>query len=103
MLPKQITDEDLLAVIDKGLDALGSSAKQALWYYLQKDFNFQPQSVPKNINDFQQALQKFFGIGYSFLDTLFKKYLQEVTGEQFSKDKSFAECVITLYSNKIIT
>jgi len=99
-LPKPITDEILLNVIDRGLAALGGGAKQALWYYLEKDFNFPPQNIPKNINEFQNALQKFFGIGYSFLDALFKQYLQEATDESFEKNHSFAECVNYLYANK---
>lgn len=97
-MTKPITDEILLTVIDRGLDALGESAKQALWYYLKKDFNFQPQNIPKSINAFQEALQKFFGLGYNFLDELFKQYLQEALDENMPKNKNFAECVSYLYS-----
>jgi len=99
-LPKPVTDEIIINVIDKGLDTLGASAKQALWYYLEKDFGFGRQKSPSDIDAFQDALQKFFGIGYSFLETLFKQYLQEATGETFPAGLNFAACVHYLYANK---
>jgi len=99
MLSKPITDKIVLEVIDKGLNSLGNSAKQALWYYLEKDFNFNSQVLP-DIAEFEKALQNFFGIGYNFLDTLFKKYLQEVIVEDIPENQSFAQWVIYLYANK---
>lgn len=91
-----ITDEIILAVIDKGLASLGESPKQALWFCLEKDFNFDRNKVPENLEAFQQVLQRFFGLGYNFLETLFIRYLSEATGEDLSSQSSFVECVTRL-------
>jgi hypothetical protein len=91
-----ITDEIILAVIDKGLASLGESPKQALWFCLEKDSNFDRNKVPENLEAFQQALQRFFGLGSNFLETLFIRYLSEATGEDLSSQSSFVECVTRL-------
>jgi len=90
----------LLAIIEKGLDSLGETPKQALWFYLERDFAFSKKNIADNIDAFQEALQKFFGLGYSFLDTLFRRYLQEATGESLEGYSSFADCVNDLRLRK---
>lgn len=89
-------DAVVLEVIDKGLDALGSSPKQAIWVFLEKDFNVKRSELPRNIRQFNEGLQKIFGLGYKFLDTLFCHYLQEATGKKFPKNVCFVECVESL-------
>ncbi|MDG6223819.1 MAG: hypothetical protein IAX21_02605 [Candidatus Bathyarchaeota archaeon] len=86
----------ILDVIEKGLDALGSSPKQAIWSFLENDYNIEKDELPRNIKDFQDGLQKIFGLGYNFLDALFCDYLQQATGKQFAKNQNFVECVESL-------
>ena len=83
----------ILDVIDKGLDALGQSPKNAIWFLLENDFKLNRNELPENVRDFQEVLQKIFGMGYNFLDTLFRHYLEEATGKTFRKDQSFCDCV----------
>ena len=83
----------ILDVIDKGLDALGESPKDAIWVFLEKDFNLNRNELPGNVREFQEVLQKIFGMGYNFLDTLFCHYLEKATGKKFQKNQSFCECV----------
>ena len=71
-----ITDEIVLDVIDKGFSALGESPKRAIWYYLEKELKFARHQVPENLDAFEGALQKFFGLGYNFLESLFRQQLQ---------------------------
>lgn len=91
-----ITDEIVLAVIDKGLASLGESPKQAIWFCLEKDFNFNRNKVPEDLEAFKNVLQKFFGLGYNFLENIFIKNLSEATGEDLSSQSSFVECVSRL-------
>jgi hypothetical protein len=91
-----LSDEIVFNVIDKGLSSLGESPKKALWYCLEKDFHFDRRKVPENLEAFQQVLRQFFGVGYGFLDVLFRKYLSEYSGEDCSGYSSFAECVASL-------
>jgi hypothetical protein len=96
-----ISDTKLvLEVIDKGLTVLGTTPKQAIWSFLETDFNVKPDKLPKNIREFTEGLEKIFGIGYKFLDQLFCHYLEEATGKRFSKSKTFCEHIETLYRLK---
>jgi len=97
-MPKQITDEIILEVVDHGLRALGESPRKALWYCLEKDFGLCREKVPKNVDSFEEALKSYFGLGYSFLGSLLKNYLSEATGEPFPTNQSFAESVSYLRS-----
>jgi hypothetical protein len=90
----------VLAVIEKGLDSLGDSPKQAIWTFLENEYNLDKNELPQNIRAFQEALQKIFGLGYSFLDALFCHYFAQATGKQFSENQSFVECVESQFYNK---
>lgn len=92
-MSRLITDEIILDIVDKGLAALGESPKQAMWYHLEKDFKFERQKVPENLEAFEGVLQKFFGLGYSFLESLFRQQLREATGEDLKGYKTFVDCV----------
>ena len=95
-MTNNITDEIIMEVIDKGLSTLGENPKQATLFCIEKEFNISVQDMPKNIQQLQAALQKLFGLGYNFLDALFRKYLSEALGEDLSKCHSFAESVSIL-------
>jgi len=94
-------DTLILNAIEKGLDALGESPKQAIWVYLETQYNID-KNKPINIREFQSALQKIFGLGYNFLDTIFCKYLKEETEQEFSDCDSFVECVELLQRRKSV-
>lgn len=93
--------EIVLKVIDKGLDSLGDSPKQAIWNFLENDNNLDKNGLPGNIKEFQIALQNIFGLGYNFLDALFCHYLEQATGKQFPKNQNFAECVESHFCGKL--
>jgi len=48
------------------------------------------------IKAFEEALQKLFGLGYIFLESLFLKHLHNATGEDLQGCKTFADCVRSL-------
>ena len=85
----------LLEVIERGLDSLGESPKKAVWIVLEEQFNIDRNEIPLNINEITNALQNIFGLGYNFLDTLFKQNLEDATGKVF-KNKNFSESVGSL-------
>lgn len=99
-MSKCISDELVLQVIERGFDALGESPKQAIWFCLEEKFGFNRKKVPENLKAFEEALQKLFGLGYDFLDVLFRQYLHEATGEKCHNCASFAECVSLLQSRE---
>jgi len=94
---KQKFEEMLRESVDEGLSSLGGSAKQAIYYYLEKGFNLNKQEIPNKVKDFATAIEKFFGVGANFLEALILKQLYEKVGESFnwdgSGDLNFSECV----------
>lgn len=91
-----LRDETIIEVIEKGMSSLGATPSEAVWFYLEKGFHYERHKAPQDIEDFQQVLQKLFGMGYGFLDTLFRKHLTEATGKDLSACESLAACVKSL-------
>jgi abortive infection bacteriophage resistance protein len=53
----------------------------------------------EDLASFQEILQQFFGVGYKYLDALFRQYFEEATQEKFDDNISFVECV-HIYTNQ---
>lgn len=82
----------LLEAIDSALASLGDSAKQSVYYHLQKEFNVSRNEIPDRIGDFDSGLEQIFGAGTRFLEVMVMKKLYEEMG---SKGK-----ILTLDINK---
>jgi hypothetical protein len=99
-LPKFNFEELLLESVDEGLSALGESSKQAIYFHIEKGFNIKKNEIPGNIADFDRAIEKIFGLGASFLETLILKRLIEKTNltnkQDTFKREDFAETVTAL-------
>jgi hypothetical protein len=67
----------LLEAVDEGLSSLGDSSKHAIYFHLQKTFNIDKDQIPKNINAFDAAIRKIFGVGANFLEILIIQKLHE--------------------------
>jgi hypothetical protein len=87
----------LLEAVDEGLASIGESSKQAIYFHLKKSFNIKKQEIPHNIEAFVYAIEKIFGLGANFLESLILKGLYEKAGlnakEGSFKDLNFAETV----------
>jgi hypothetical protein len=87
----------LLEAIDEGLTSIGESSKQTIYYHLEKGFNVKKQEIPCKIEAFVLAVEKIFGIGANFLESLILKQLYEkadLKGKEDSfKGLTFAETV----------
>jgi len=96
-LTKSKFEDILREAVDEGLFSLGESAKQAIYYYLEKGFNLDKQEIPYRVKDFATAIEKFFGVGANVLEALILKQLYEKVGQNFKLDVSanfnFTECV----------
>ena len=94
-MSKVLNNEQLLEVFEKGLDSLGESPKNAVWFLLEAQFNIDRNENPLNIQKISAALEKIFGLGYTFLDKILKQNLEELIGKTFQK-KTFLESVESL-------
>jgi hypothetical protein len=86
----------LLEAIDEGLFSLGESAKQALYFHLERNFDIKKQEIPQKIEEFAEALEKILGAGASFLEILIMKNIYKIGGAldwQDSEKFSFPQYV----------
>jgi hypothetical protein len=67
----------LLEAIDKSFLALGEPVKTSIYFYLENSMGIKKPEIPFRINDFQNALEKLFGIGARHLEILVIKNLHE--------------------------
>jgi hypothetical protein len=78
----------LLQAVDQALISLGESSKQAIYFYLDKNFSIRKQDIPYKIEPFKAALEEVFGEGASFLEVLIMKRLYETVGGDFEWNES---------------
>jgi hypothetical protein len=70
----------LLEAVDEGLSLIGKSAKQAVYFHLEKNFNITRDDVPQRIEEFANALEKMFGLGAKMIEIQIMKKLYEKIG-----------------------
>jgi hypothetical protein len=76
-LPKRDFESYLLEAVDESLSSLGESSRQAIYYHLEKSFSIGKQEIPNNVESFVSALEKIFGLGANFIETLIVTRLNE--------------------------
>jgi len=70
----------LLGSIDEALLTLGESAKQSTYFHIERTFAVSREEIPENLEGFQEALEKIFGIGARYIEILIMKYLYAKIG-----------------------
>jgi hypothetical protein len=96
-LAKKAFEKLLLEAVDEALASLGDSAKQAIYFHLEKKSKIERNEISERVEDFAEGLQKIFGVGAQFLEILIMKQLHERIGQPLewdtSKELIFAEYV----------
>ena len=77
----------LLSVIDEALTSLGESAKQSIYFHIEKKFGVPSNSIPGNLEEFQAGLEKIFGVGARFIEILIMKNLHAKIGVPLEMNK----------------
>jgi hypothetical protein len=65
----------LLSSIDEALLTLGESARQSTYFHIERTFEVSREEIPENLEDFQTALERIFGIGARYIEILIMKIL----------------------------
>lgn len=81
-------DKLLLGSIDDALGALGESAKQSVYIHIERNFRIARNEIPENLSQFQEGLEKIFGMGARLLEILIMKNLYSKIGHEFNMDKN---------------
>jgi hypothetical protein len=94
---KEAFDKILLDAVDDALASLGDSAKQAIYFHLEKKFRVVKKGIPDHLEGFEAGLEKIFGVGAQFIEILIMKKLYERVGQPLnwneSKELGFVEYV----------
>jgi hypothetical protein len=61
--------------IDEAFSSLGESAREAIYFHLEKSFGIKNSEIPYRIDDFSNAIEKIFGPGARHLEIMFMKNL----------------------------
>ena len=91
-------DKLFLEAVDEALASLGDSAKQAIYFHLERKFNIRKSEIPYHAEDFAKGLEKIFGLGAQFVEILVMKRLYQRIGQPLEWDEdrelAFAEYVV---------
>jgi hypothetical protein len=101
-MPEVISDELMIRIIDKGINTLGENSARLLWSLLENDYGLSKNEIVKNLPAFLEALQKTFGLGYSFLDSILLTLLKQSTGEPLEECKSFSQYVAERHNKTLL-
>jgi hypothetical protein len=72
----------VLKAVDSTLSSLGDSARQSVYFHLEKKFEISRDEIPGRIQDFEHGLEQIFGVGTRFLEVLIMKKLYEEIGSK---------------------
>jgi hypothetical protein len=90
-------DKLLLYAIDEALNSLGKSVRQSIYFHIENKFSINRNEIPGNLREFQGDLEKIFGAGARFVESLILKNLHTKIGRPLVMEKSeqleFIECV----------
>jgi len=103
-LPEKDFERFLLKAVDDELSSLGESAKQAIYFYLEKNFNVKKNEIPQKIEVFADGIERIFGLGAKFLEVLILKRLYREIGWptiewDSKKELTFTECIAAAKQN----
>jgi hypothetical protein len=79
-LAKDTFHKLLLGAVDSALSSLGDSAKQSVYFHLEKEFEVTRNTIPSRVEDFDHGLEKIFGVGSQFLELMIMRRLYEEMG-----------------------
>ncbi|HLC00809.1 MAG TPA: hypothetical protein VJL33_05780 [Candidatus Bathyarchaeia archaeon] len=80
-------DTLLLGTVDEALGSLGESAKQSIYFHIEKKLGVASHGIPENLEEFQTGLEKIFGVGARFIEILIMKNLYAKIGVPLEIDK----------------
>ena len=99
-MPQKISNALIISIIDDGISILGEKPTNMIWSMLETDYGFNKDNINDDLTAFIGVLRSIFGLGYSFLDTIFVNLLAKATAEKLEAVGDFVQCVSYLRQNK---
>jgi len=89
---KKDLDKLLEEAVDEGLNVLGNSGKQMLFFHLEKSFSLKKNEILKKPETFTVAIEEIFGAGALVLERLIIKSVYSKLGLKYQEKK---ECTFS--------
>lgn len=90
-------DELLLNSIDDAFLSMGEAVKKSIYCHIEKHFKVSRQEIPQNLPQFQEGLERIFGVGARFLEILIMKNLYAKIGCSLKLGKSSRQLEFVKY------
>ncbi|MEM3713781.1 MAG: hypothetical protein QXF82_02410 [Nitrososphaeria archaeon] len=58
----------ILEAIDESLSILGDKGKEAVYYFLEREYCVNKEDIPKNLKTFLECLRLVFGVGANIIE-----------------------------------
>ncbi len=81
--------EALLKAVDESLLMLGTSVKQAVYYYIERYYGIKREEIPFKLKEFHEALENIFGFGVKVLEKLIVKTFYGILGLPFEEHEDW--------------
>jgi hypothetical protein len=78
----------LLNSIDDALLSMGESAKKSVYFHIEKNYRVEREQIPQELEQFQTALEKIFGIGARYIEILIMRNLYGRVGRPLNLGKN---------------
>ena len=79
----------LLESIDEGLNVLGESIKDTVYFYINRKNDLKREEIPSRPEEFSRALKSIFGsVGAGFIEDQILKNLYMKVGAEYVKEKN---------------
>jgi len=88
-------DKLFIEAVDEGLDVLGESGRQMIFFHLEKSCSIKRHEIPKKPEAFAAGLEKIFGAGASVIEKLIVKSLYSKLGLKYEdkEERPFVDYV----------
>ncbi|UCC33881.1 MAG: hypothetical protein JSW53_02445 [Candidatus Bathyarchaeota archaeon] len=93
--------ELLREVVDESLSILGDSAKQAIYFSLEREYEIEKEEIPDKIEGFTNAIEEIFGMGAKLLQIQIMKRLYQTIGLDFEYFPEKGELLFVEYVTAI--
>lgn len=84
------TKQLLTQAVDQALLTLGESAREAVYFHLQKIVSLTKDDVSDNLDAFERGLEKIFGAGAKMIEIAVIKSLCQQLGIEFEEKKNIS-------------
>jgi len=84
------TKQLLTQAVDQALLTLGESAREAVYFHLQKIVSLTKDDVPDNLDAFEKGLEKIFGTGAKMIEIAVIKNLCQQLAIEFEEKKNIS-------------